>query len=135
MKRRDFIAGAASAVAMPLVARAQDKVRRVGALMNLPADDQQAQLYMAAFQQGLQELGWTIGRNLRLDHRWGPLTPELLRRQARNIYLNMEHGTDFSRKSLTYEPRRLWKKFWSQPLHRLPARILRQVRKAAGLPV
>ena len=76
MRRREFhgaLGGAAAA--WPLTVRAQpgERVRRVGALMNLPADDQQAQLYMAAFQQGLQELGWIIGRNLRLDHRWGPL--------------------------------------------------------------
>jgi hypothetical protein len=41
--------------------------------MNLPADDPEAQLYMAAFQQGLQDAGWSVGRNLRIDHRWGPL--------------------------------------------------------------
>ena len=65
--------------------RAQERVRRVGALMNLPADDQEAQLYMAAFQQGLQELGWTIGRNLRLDHRWGPFDRERLRQRAAEL--------------------------------------------------
>ena len=53
--------------------------------MNLPADDQEAQLYMAAFQQGLQALGWSIGRNLRLDHRWGPLDPEHLRQTAQEL--------------------------------------------------
>ncbi len=70
-----------------VAARAQqgERVRRVGALMNLPADDQEAQLYMAAFQQGLQELGWTIGRNLRLDHRWGPLDLERLRQRAEEL--------------------------------------------------
>jgi putative ABC transport system substrate-binding protein len=53
--------------------------------MNLPADDQEAQLIMAAFQQGLQELGWIIGRNLRLDHRWGPLDRDGLRRRAEEL--------------------------------------------------
>ena len=53
--------------------------------MNLPADDQQAQLNMAAFQQGLQALGWSIGRNLRLDHRWGPLDDERLRQRAHEL--------------------------------------------------
>jgi putative ABC transport system substrate-binding protein len=85
MRRRQFISllGGAAA-AWPATARAQqsDRVRRVGALMNLPAEDQQAQLNMAAFQQGLQALGWTIGRNLRLDHRWGPLDDERLRQRA-----------------------------------------------------
>jgi len=69
--RRDFITlfGGAAA-AWPLAAGAQqgERMRRVGVLMNIAADDQEAQLYMAAFQQGLQELGWTVGRNLRLDH-------------------------------------------------------------------
>ncbi|NBO92963.1 MAG: hypothetical protein EBV06_11730 [Planctomycetia bacterium] len=76
--------------------------------------------------------------NMELTCQKGPFNKywfELLRRQARNIYLNMEYGTHFHHKSLTYEPRRLWRKFWSQPLHRLPARILRRVRIAAGLPV
>ena len=64
-----------AAAAWPLAAHAQqsERVRRVGVLMNLPADDPEAQLYMAAFQQGLQDAGWSVGRNLRIDHRWGPL--------------------------------------------------------------
>ncbi len=74
-----------AAAAWPLAARAQERLWRVGALMNLPADDQEAQLYMAAFQQGLQGLGWSIGRNLRLDHRWGPLDPERLRQTAQEL--------------------------------------------------
>jgi putative tryptophan/tyrosine transport system substrate-binding protein len=61
LKRREVITLLGGAAAWPVAARAQqsDRVRRVGALMNLPADDQQAQLNMAAFQQGLQALGWT----------------------------------------------------------------------------
>ena len=85
MRRREFITLLGGAAALPLRARAQERLRRVGALMNLPADDQQAQLYMAAFQQGLQELGWSIGRNLRLDHRWGPFDPERLRQRAQEL--------------------------------------------------
>src|SRR4029453_65086 len=83
-RRREFITLLGGAATWPRAARAQqsDRVRRVGALMNLPADDQQAQLNMAAFQQGLQALGWTIGRNLRLDHRWGPLDDERLCQRA-----------------------------------------------------
>ena len=65
--RREFITllGGAAA-AWPLAARAQqaDRRRRVGVLVNLPADDPQAQARNAAFLQGLQELGWTVGRNL-----------------------------------------------------------------------
>jgi putative ABC transport system substrate-binding protein len=87
VKRRELIAALGAVVAWPLAARAQqsDRVRRVGTLMNLPADDQQAQLNMAAFQQGLQALGWVIGRNLRLDHRWGPLDRERLRQRAEEL--------------------------------------------------
>jgi putative tryptophan/tyrosine transport system substrate-binding protein len=87
MKRRDFIKLLGGAAAWPLAAHAQqaERVRRVGALMNLPADDQEVQLYMAAFQQGLQGLGWSIGRNLRLDHRWGPLDPERLHQRAQEL--------------------------------------------------
>ena len=85
MRRREFITLLGGAAAWPLAARAQERLRRVAALMNLPADDQEAQLYMAAFQQGLQGLGWSIGRNLRLDHRWGPLDPERLRLRAQEL--------------------------------------------------
>jgi putative ABC transport system substrate-binding protein len=85
MRRREFITLLVGAAAWPLAARAQQRVRRVGALMNLPADDQEAQLNIAAFQQGLQELGWIIGRNLRLDHRWGPFDRDSLRRAAQEL--------------------------------------------------
>ena len=88
MRRRDFITligGAAAAWPMAAGAQQGERVRRVGALMNLPADDQEAQLYMAALQQGLQALGWTIGRNLRLDHRWGPLDRDRLRQRAEEL--------------------------------------------------
>jgi putative ABC transport system substrate-binding protein len=71
MKRREFITlvGGAAA-AWPLVARAQEKVRRVGVLMNVTSDDPEAQQNVAALQQGLQALGWIVGRNLRIDQRW-----------------------------------------------------------------
>jgi putative tryptophan/tyrosine transport system substrate-binding protein len=68
MKRREFIAllGGA-ALAWPLVARAQERVRRVGVLSNPGADDAEMQSRTAAFAQGLQELGWIVGRNLQID--------------------------------------------------------------------
>src|SRR5258707_15695085 len=73
MKRRDFIAllGGAPA-AWPLAARAQqgEQVRRIGVLMNTGADEPEAQARLAAFMQGLQELGWAVGRNMRIDYRW-----------------------------------------------------------------
>ena len=74
MKRRDFITllGGAAA-AWPLAARAQqgERVRRVGVLMNLTADDPESSARVTAFAQGLQQLGWTVGRNLQIDYRWG----------------------------------------------------------------
>jgi putative ABC transport system substrate-binding protein len=88
MRRRDFIKVAGGAVvSWPLVAGAQQpaRMRRIGVLMNIPADDPQTQLYLAAFHQGLQELGWTVGRNLRIDHRWGPSNEERIRQQAAEL--------------------------------------------------
>jgi putative ABC transport system substrate-binding protein len=74
MKRREFIAllGGAAA-AWPLAARAQQpqRIRRVGVLMNRVADDPQSRLHVAAFQQRLQELGWTNDANVRIEYRWG----------------------------------------------------------------
>jgi putative ABC transport system substrate-binding protein len=67
IRRRELlVALGGAAAAWPLAARAQqaDRRRRVGVLVNLPADDPQAQARNAAFLQGLQELGWTVGRNL-----------------------------------------------------------------------
>jgi ABC-type uncharacterized transport system substrate-binding protein len=74
MKRREFIALLGGAAAMwPLAARAQQPggMRRVGILMPLTADDPYDQARLAAFLQGLQEAGWSVGRNLRIDTRWG----------------------------------------------------------------
>jgi putative ABC transport system substrate-binding protein len=84
MKRRDFIALLGGAAAWPLAARAQqpERIRRVGVLMNLTADDPEAPGRVAAFAQGLGELGWTIGRNVRIDYRWGANDPDRGRRYA-----------------------------------------------------
>ncbi|MGD1213156.1 MAG: ABC transporter substrate-binding protein [Candidatus Acidiferrales bacterium] len=71
--RRKFIAAlGGTAFAWPFAARAQqaDRMRRVGVLWNLAADDPVGQARLAAFRQGLQELGWTDGRNVRIDYRW-----------------------------------------------------------------
>ena len=73
MKRRDFITllGGAAA-AWPLTAWAQqpERMRRIGVLMNLASDDAEGQARLAAFHQGLQQLGWTVGRNVQIDYRW-----------------------------------------------------------------
>src|SRR5262245_62302172 len=73
VRRRDFIVTFASAVAAkPLSGRAQpsERMRHVGLLTHLSADDQQLQIRVAAFVQGLQQSGWTVGRNLRIAFRW-----------------------------------------------------------------
>jgi len=73
MRRRDFIMLLGGAAAWPLSARAQQAglTKRVGILMPLTADDPYEQARLAAFLQGLQEAGWSVGRNLRIDTRWG----------------------------------------------------------------
>jgi putative tryptophan/tyrosine transport system substrate-binding protein len=72
MKRREFITLLSGAAAWPLAARAQqpDRMRRVGVLMNRAPDNPEGQDRLAAFHQGLQELGWGVGRNVRIDTRW-----------------------------------------------------------------
>jgi putative ABC transport system substrate-binding protein len=72
MKRRAFIAGLGSAVAWPVVARAQqvDRVRRIGVLMSFDQNDPQGKTRYSALTQALADLGWTDGRNVRMDFRW-----------------------------------------------------------------
>ena len=87
-KRREFITllGGA-AVAWPLAAWAQqaDRVRRIGALMTQAADDPEGQARLLALAQGLQESGWTIGGNVRIDTRWGAGDAERYRRYAAEL--------------------------------------------------
>src|SRR6476659_5919891 len=88
-RRRDFIAGLAGAAAWPLGVRAQqgERVRRIGIFMNLASDDAEGQSRNAAFLQGLQELGWSVGRNVRIDYRWGAnnLDPDRMRKDAADL--------------------------------------------------
>src|SRR6266705_710693 len=73
MRRRDFIKViAGGAAGWPLAARAQqrERMRRIGLLMPLAADDPEAQDRLLAFAQALQQWGWTDGRNVRIDTRW-----------------------------------------------------------------
>ena len=72
MKRRDFVAGLAGAAAWPLTAPAQpaERVRRIGVLMWGDENDPVLRAFVSAFTQALADLGWTDGRNLRMDLRW-----------------------------------------------------------------
>src|SRR6516164_10324202 len=73
MRRRDLIAGiVGSAAGLPLAVRAQQPqlMRRIGVLMGWNETDREAQSNLAAFVQALQQLGWTDGRNMRIDYRW-----------------------------------------------------------------
>jgi len=88
MRRREFIALAGGAVAAwPRVARAQqgERVRRVSVLMPFTADDPEAQPRLLALAQGLQELGWTVGRNLRIDTRWAASDADRARKYAAEL--------------------------------------------------
>jgi ABC-type uncharacterized transport system substrate-binding protein len=88
MRRRDFIKVFAGAVtAWPFAARAQqsDRVRRIGVLMAATADDPEWQARIAAFQQGLQQLGWSEGRNVYIDTRCATTNPDDIRRHAAEL--------------------------------------------------
>src|SRR5262245_42393720 len=76
-----------AAATWPLAARAQqpDRIRRIGVLMNAAADDPEGRARLAAFVQGLQELGWTDGRNVRIDYRWGAGDADRFRRYAAEL--------------------------------------------------
>jgi putative ABC transport system substrate-binding protein len=91
MKRRTFIAGLWSAAAWPLVARAQqgDRMRRIGVLMALGENDPQAKGWLSGFTQGLAELGWTDGRNLRMDVLWAAGNIDWMRMFAK-VLVNLQ---------------------------------------------
>jgi putative tryptophan/tyrosine transport system substrate-binding protein len=86
-KRREFITLLGGAVAWPLAARAQqrEKVRRIGMLMPYAANDPQVQIRNAAFLQGLQQLGWTVGQNVQIDYRWSGGNMDDTRRYAAEL--------------------------------------------------
>jgi putative tryptophan/tyrosine transport system substrate-binding protein len=88
MQRREFIKViAGSAAAWPFTALAQqpERIRRIGVLMAINADDADAQARMAAFVQGLQQLGWTIGKNVRVDFRLPGIDADTLRKHAAEL--------------------------------------------------
>ena len=88
MRRREFIkALAGSATAWPLAARAQqgERVRRIGMLLPATSDDQEFQARAGAFLQGLQQSGWAIGRNLRVETRWATSNAAAIRKHAAEL--------------------------------------------------
>jgi putative ABC transport system substrate-binding protein len=84
MRRREFITLMGGAAAWPLPARAQqpERMRRIGVLMAATADDRENQSRIGAFQQGLAALGWTEGRNVRIDTRWATTNADDIRKHA-----------------------------------------------------
>jgi putative ABC transport system substrate-binding protein len=88
MNRREFIELLGGvAAAWPLAARAQQtkQMRRIGVLMVIGADDPEGQARSAAFAQGLQQLGWTVGQNVQIDYRWASANAEELRKYAAEL--------------------------------------------------
>jgi putative tryptophan/tyrosine transport system substrate-binding protein len=88
MRRRELIALLAGAAAAgPIVAHAQQRGRiaRVGVLTPFPSDDAEAQARLTAFAQGLQQLGWMVGQNIRIDYRWGLGNAETMRKHAAEL--------------------------------------------------
>jgi putative tryptophan/tyrosine transport system substrate-binding protein len=87
MKRRDFITLVGGAATWPLAARAQqpDAKRRIGIFMNFAAADAQSEVRVSSFLHGMQELGWTVGRNIEIDYRWSTGDPNSTRKDAAEL--------------------------------------------------
>jgi putative ABC transport system substrate-binding protein len=87
LQRREFITLLGGAAAWPLAARAQqpERMRRIGVLMNIAADDAEGQARLAAFLQGLQEAGWAVDRNVRIDTRWSAGIADEVRKYAAEL--------------------------------------------------
>src|SRR5215471_15653247 len=87
MRRREFIAGIGSAAAWPLAARAQqaERMRRIGVLTGADENDPEWKARISAFTQALANLGWTDGRDVRIDLRWGHGDNDRIRALAREL--------------------------------------------------
>jgi hypothetical protein len=88
MRRREFITllgGATAAWTFAARAQQRERIRRVGALMTLAADDPEGQARLRAFVQELQQLGWIDGLNVQIDTRWGEGDADRYRRYAAEL--------------------------------------------------
>jgi ABC-type uncharacterized transport system substrate-binding protein len=87
VRRRDFITLLGGAAAWPMAARAQqrERMRRIAVLSGLAADDQDNKVRLAAFQERLQQLGWTDGHNVRIDYRFAAANAENYRKYAAEL--------------------------------------------------
>jgi putative tryptophan/tyrosine transport system substrate-binding protein len=87
VKRRAFIAALGGAAAWPLVARAQqpERMRRIGVLIPYAADDPESLARVGGFVQGLQQLGWTIGGNVRMEYRFSAGSADAARKYAAEL--------------------------------------------------
>ena len=87
MRRRQFIAGLGSMTAWPVMARAQqrDRVRRIGVLAPYDENDPEGKIRYSAFTQALADLGWTDGRNVRMELRWGGADINRMRALAQEL--------------------------------------------------
>src|SRR5215472_6175990 len=86
-RRELLVALGGAAAAWPITARAQqpERIRRIGVLLNITADDPESQTRLAAFAQGLQSSGWIIGQNVRVDYRWGGGSAEAMSKHAAEL--------------------------------------------------
>jgi ABC-type uncharacterized transport system substrate-binding protein len=87
VRRREFIGLLSGAAAWPVAARAQqpDRVRRIGVLMTIAADDPEAQARLTTFRAHLEQLGWTDKRNVQIDTRFGGTDPDRIRKSAAEL--------------------------------------------------
>src|SRR5436853_6645417 len=87
LHRREFVTGIAGAAACwPSAAAAeQARMRRIGVLMAASADDPESHTRLAAFAQALQQSGWSVGQNVRIDYRWGGPNPENMQKYAAEL--------------------------------------------------
>src|SRR5262249_2934705 len=88
MNKREFITLLGGAAAWPLAARAQQQtrtMRRIGVLTPYPADDAEGHARLTAFAQALQQSGWTVGQNVRIEYRWGPGNADTMRKYATEL--------------------------------------------------